>query len=147
GDGVSDILWQHTSGANAVWLMNSNSTVKSVVALPTLPPATWSIAGTGDFNGDGISDILLNAGGSLGIWFMNSSGGIASAKGVGTLPAGWAVAQTGDYNGNGRSDILLYHAASGTVAAWLMMGATIASAVSIGTLPPATWSIVTANSE
>jgi hypothetical protein len=41
----------------------------------------------------------------------------------------------------------LYHRASGTVAAWLMSGATIASTVSIGTLPPATWSIVTANAD
>jgi hypothetical protein len=130
GDGVWDILWSHTSGAIAMWLMNSNGRLKSAVGLPTLPPATWSIAGTGDFDGNGISDILLNAGGSLGIWFMNSSGGIASAQGVGTLPAGWAIAQTGDFNGNSKSDILLYHAASGTVAAWLMNGAAIASAVS-----------------
>jgi hypothetical protein len=47
----------------------------------------------------------------------------------------------------GAADILLYHAASGTVAAWLMSGATIASTVTIGTLPPATWSVVTANAD
>jgi hypothetical protein len=147
GDGVWDILWHHSSGAIAVWLMNSNGTIKSAVGLPTLPPATWTIAGTGDFDGNGISDILLNASGSLAIWFMNSSGGIASAQGAGTLPAGWAIAETGDFNGNTTSDMLLYHAASGTVAAWLMNGAAIASVVSIGTLPPPTWSIVTSNAD
>jgi hypothetical protein len=104
---------------------------------------TWSIVGTGDFDGNGISDILLSASGSLGIWFMNSSGGIASAQGVGTLPAGWAVAQIGDFNGDAKADILLSHS-SGAIAAWLMNGATIASAVGVGSLP-AGWQIVNAN--
>src|SRR5262245_17341038 len=96
-DGMTDIHWRHSSGAIAMWLMNSNGTIKSPVGLGTLPPATWSIVGTGDFDGDGISDILWLGGGTgLAIWFMNSSGGIASAQGVGTLPAGWTIAQTGD---------------------------------------------------
>jgi hypothetical protein len=118
------------------------------VGLGSLPVGVWSIAGTGDFNGDGISDILFLGGGtSVAIWFMNSSGGIGSAQGVGMIPSGWTIAETGDFNSDGKSDILLYQSASGSIAAWLMNGATIASAVGIGSLPPASWSILTANAD
>jgi hypothetical protein len=109
---------------------------------------TWSIAGTGDFNGDGISDILVStSGNAVGIWFMNNSGTVASAQGAGTMAAGWTIVQTGDYNGDGRSDILWYQGSSGAVATWLMNGATISAAVGIGSLPPASWMLVTANSD
>jgi hypothetical protein len=148
GDGVWDILWSHTSGAIAVWLMNSNGTIKSAVGLGSLPPASWSIAGTGDFDGDKISDILFSgSGNAVAIWFMNSSGAVGSAAGVGTMASGWTLTETGDFNGDGKSDILWYHAASGSIGAWLMNAASIASAVGIGALPPATWTIVSANSE
>jgi hypothetical protein len=110
-------------------------------------PAGWSIAGVGDFNNDGITDILLsNTGSGVAIWFM-SNGVLALAAGVGTMAPGWAIAQTGDYNGDGISDILLYHAASGTIGAWIMNSATVTGFVGIGSLPPASWMILTANSE
>jgi hypothetical protein len=148
GDGIWDMLWSHTSGAIAVWLMNGNGTIKSANGLGTLPVGVWSIAGTGDFNGDKISDILLSgSGNAVGIWFMNSSGTVSSAQGAGAMASGWTIAQTGDYNGDGKSDILWYHAASGSIGAWLMNAASIASAVGIGSLPPASWTIVSANSE
>jgi hypothetical protein len=63
------------------------------------------------------------------------------------MASGWTIAQTGDYNGDGKSDVLLYHSASGSIAAWLMNSATITSFVGIGSLPPSSWTLVTANSE
>jgi hypothetical protein len=63
------------------------------------------------------------------------------------LPSGWTIAETGDFNGDAKSDILLYHSASGSVGAWLMNGAAITSSVGIGSLPPASWTVVTANSD
>jgi hypothetical protein len=144
GDGVWDILWfNNISSGVASWLMNANGTVKSAVAVGSLP-AGWSMAGTGDFNGDGISDILLSAALADGsttaaIWFMNSSGAIGSAAGVGTMPSGWTVAQTGDFNGDGTSDILWYNSTSGGMATWLLSSATIMSQVTIGSLPPSSW--------
>jgi hypothetical protein len=47
----------------------------------------WSIAQTGDFNGDGNSDILWrNTDGNNEIWFMNGSQ-ISNAPGLGSVSA------------------------------------------------------------
>ena len=83
----------------------------------------------------------------LVFWFINASGTVSSAQGVGTMAPGWAIAQTGDFNADGKSDVLLYHSASGTISAWLMNSATITSFVGIGSLPPSAWMLVTANSD
>ena len=38
-------------------------------------PINWTIAETGDYNGDGKSDILwIDNTGNVGVWFMNGSG-------------------------------------------------------------------------
>jgi hypothetical protein len=63
------------------------------------------------------------------------------------MALGWTIAQTGDYNGDGKSDILWYNAATGAIATWLLNGATVSGAVSIGSLPPSSWMILSANSD
>ena len=51
----------------------------------------WSILDTGDYNGDGNSDILWgDTSGDLAIWFMNGST-ILSAAGLGNVPTSWVV--------------------------------------------------------
>src|SRR4030095_4744840 len=73
GDGKADILWQHTSGARAIWLMNG-TTYASGVSLGTVA-TSWSIAGSSDFNGDGKPDILWqnSSTGQRVIWLMNNT--------------------------------------------------------------------------
>jgi hypothetical protein len=44
GDGKADILWYNgTSGGIVTWLLNSNGTVSSQVAIGSLPPSSWMI--------------------------------------------------------------------------------------------------------
>ena len=53
-------------------------------------PTTWSIVETGDFDGDGKSDILWqDTSGNVAIWFMN--GTLASGAGVGNVPTVWSI--------------------------------------------------------
>jgi hypothetical protein len=54
-------------------------------------PTTWSIVETGDFNGDGKSDILWHdTSGNVAIWFMNGTR-VASAAGVGNVATAWSI--------------------------------------------------------
>ena len=60
------------TGANVVWLMNG-STFAASAMLPTVSDLNWTIAGTGDFQRDGKSDVLWHnvATGNNVIWFMD----------------------------------------------------------------------------
>ncbi|MGH6797712.1 MAG: FG-GAP-like repeat-containing protein, partial [Roseiarcus sp.] len=53
--------------------------------------ASWQIAGTGDFNGDGHSDILWrNSNGDTELWNSNGSGGFAGQD-LGVVGTSWSV--------------------------------------------------------
>ena len=156
GDGKADVLWHNTSGELVDWSMNgSQVTASQPLTLQgqiAAPDASWSIAGIGDFNGDGKSDILWRgANGALIDWTMNGSQITASQslsmQGVQVSPdASWSIAGVGDFNGDGKSDIL-WRDASGTLVDWTMNGSQIASSqtVSLGgsaVTPDASWNIV-----
>ena len=107
--------------------------------------ATWSIVGTGDFDGDGMSDILWRDDkGNVAIWLMNGAQ-VTQAAGVGSAPTSWTIVETGDFNGDGKSD-LLWHDTSGNVAIWFMNGTQVAQAAGVGNAP-AVWSIQGANAD
>ena len=101
-----------------------------------MPDASWSVAGIGDFSGDGKSDILWrNTSGTLIDWTMNGSQ-IASSQVV-TLggnavspDASWQIAQIADFSGDGKSDIL-WRNTSGVLDEWAMNGAQIASSQTV----------------
>jgi len=122
GDGRSDILWRNDNGSFGDWLANGNGGFGFNAAAGVVPISNnWKIAGTGDFNGDGRSDMLWREdGGGLGNWLANASGGFAynSTAGVVQVSASWHVAGTGDFNGDGRDDIL-WRNDSGELAEWL----------------------------
>jgi hypothetical protein len=121
GDGRSDVLLRYSSGTIIDWLGAESGTFFSnhgntTYALPT----DWKVAGTGDFNGDGRSDLLLrNVNGGITEWLGQNNGGFTwnSASNYGLDP-NWTVAATGDFNGDGRADVLLRYS-SGTIINWL----------------------------
>jgi hypothetical protein len=140
GDNKSDILLRNTNGTLADWSMNrsiidSSQHVTYQGALVTLP-SSWSIIGVGDFNGDGMADILLrNTNGSLREWLMNgsqieSSQAITDRGASVSLASSWTLAAVGDFNGDGMAD-LLWRNSSGALVEWTMNGAAITSASSI----------------
>jgi Ca2+-binding RTX toxin-like protein len=138
-------LWQNAStGRVQEWQMNG-ATVASSPDIITLTPGAWSVKGTGDFNGDGKSDILLQntSSGAVVEWQMNG-GTILSSVNLPTVPvgSGWSEVGIGDFNGDGKADILWKNASTGTVEEWLMNGGTITSAPDIITLKLGAWNIL-----
>ena len=57
GNGYSDILWQNTNGAVAIWEMDGLKVIGSAVI--GNPGTSWHVVGSGDFYGDGFSDISV----------------------------------------------------------------------------------------
>ena len=79
-----------------------------------------AVAASGDFNGDGVTDILWqNAAGITSEWLMSPSGGIAGMPFTPAAP-GWNVIASGDFNGDHTADLLWQHASTGMTAEWLM---------------------------
>jgi VCBS repeat protein/FG-GAP repeat protein len=120
-DGKADILWRNTNGDTSIWLMTGTGTHVQVLSTADLGgvPTSWSVAGTGDFDGDGKYDILWhNSNGDTSIWLMNGTT-VSSATDLGLIPPSWNVAVTGDFNGDGHSDIL-WRNTNGDTSIWLM---------------------------
>lgn len=95
--------------------------------------------GIGDFNGDGIKDILWQntTSGNVSIWLMNGANA-PTTVGLGVVPtATYAVLGIGDFNGDGTSDILWQNTTNSNVlSVWLMnTSAGLASVSGLGVVP------------
>ena len=125
-----------------MWLMNGSTIELS--ASPTVqgnavsPGASWSVAGIGDFTGDGEADILWrnSSTDTLAMWLMNGSTIESSAsptfQGNAVSPdATWNIVEIGDFTGNGDSDILWQQSTTGTLVEWQMNGSQIVSSQSV----------------
>lgn len=137
GDGIDDILWRNDNGTVANWLGTANGSFVAndgnfLVAID----ASWSIAGSGDFNGDGRDDILWrNANGNVTNWLCGGAGGCVSndANALRISITSWKIAGIGDFNNDGRSD-LLWRTDTGAITSWY---GTATGGFSVGTLTSA----------
>jgi hypothetical protein len=118
GDGLSDILWRSNSGAifdflgtaNGGYVNNGDNSFVAVAG-------TTQIAGIGDFNGDGRSDILWrDSGGTIFDFLGTANGGYVNNGDNSSVTVGtsYQVASIGDFNGDAVDDIL-WRGSDGTI--------------------------------
>jgi hypothetical protein len=105
----------------AVWLMNGTSPSR-IVNLGTLASG-WKLVGSGDFDRDGRSDILLSRGShrQYEIWFMNGASVRKAIPLDGPIGSS-GVDAMGDFDGDGYVDLLWRGMHESRV--WFMRGAT-----------------------
>jgi hypothetical protein len=110
GDGLADLLWRDSSGAIFDFLGTPNGGfVNNGDNSFVLVPTTTQVAGIGDFNGDGLDDILWrNDTGGIFNFLGTANGGFVnngdnSSVNVGTS---FQIASIGDFNGDAIDDIL-----------------------------------------
>ncbi|MFN7138926.1 MAG: FG-GAP-like repeat-containing protein, partial [Limisphaerales bacterium] len=146
GDSQTDFIFQHNDGRMAAWLMNGANLVNSVTLENVArEPLKWRIVGTGDFDGNGSTDLLLmNTERKLAIRFMDGTTGTGGAwvrDGV-VLPEGWRVVGARDFNQDGSMDILFQHT-DGRLVVWLMNGIQYVQPVSLRSpAPNSGWKVV-----
>src|SRR5262249_20075297 len=97
------------------------------------------VIGTGDFNGDGKSDIVWqNTDGLPVIWLMNGTTMLGGAVLPNSGPS-WHAIGTSDFNGDGKADII-WQNDDGSPFIWEMNGASLIGAFGLPN-PGPTWHI------
>jgi hypothetical protein len=147
GDGVTDILFRrHRNGVQrtgtvSVFFMDGdrvrdivklatekcvereNGTVKCRLA-KTRVKKGWQIVGSGDYNGDGISDVLFHnaSENKFDLWNMGEGGTYQSEILPNDFGNAAEVIASGDFDGDGMSDILWRNLENGEVDIWGLTG-------------------------
>ncbi len=119
GNGIADLFYRDPqSGTNLIEFDTLlHDWGASYQNAPTVGLA-WSVVATGDFDGDGRTDILWRNAttGQNAIW---RSGNSATRLGIATVSnLDWKIAVVGDFNGDGRSDILWRNTRDGRNVIW-----------------------------
>jgi len=144
GDGKDDILWRNTGGGgeNYIYMMNGTALLGSSGYIPTIP-TTWTVASTGDLDGNGTADIVWrNTGtGENYAYFMNGTT-VSSGGYLPTVPTTWAVAGSSDLDGDGKYDLVWRNsAASGENYVYFMNGLSVANQGFLPTIADTNWVI------
>ncbi|UFP95214.1 VCBS repeat-containing protein [Gloeobacter morelensis MG652769] len=153
-DGTPDIVWRlrgnsASKGANVLWLMNGTS-YASAVTLPAVTDLNWFIAGTGDFNGDGNTDILWRNNkpgptntqqGRISVWLMSGSTYLSTVDLLSVVDGDWHIRGAGDFDGNGSPDIIWRNYVTGANTLWLMDGTNLLQSSALPSVGDRGWNI------
>jgi hypothetical protein len=157
GDGQTDLLWRnYGTGADAgkvfVWRMDG-MTGTETITVGTVPDLNWHIEGTGDFTGDGRTDILWRNhsgsgvdAGKVIVWEMNGTTPKSSQNVTTLSDPNWRIEGTGDFTRDGYVDIVLRNYSTnpsdqGRVVIWQMNSTSVVSTINSATVTDLNWRI------
>ncbi|MDQ3288165.1 MAG: FG-GAP-like repeat-containing protein [Pseudomonadota bacterium] len=126
GDGLADMLFYRPRDGHLLpWLADPAA---GFVALPGIAVGgQFRIIATGDFNGDGMMDLIWNRpAGDMQYWHGDAQGGFSKRQFFAWYPSEWTLAGTGDIDGDGKTDLVWHRARDGLLAYWVMNGPQIA---------------------
>ena len=89
----------------------------------------WDVVGIGDFNGDGIDDVVISDGTDLAGWQV-ANGQRTGDLWFGSLTDGWKFAGVGDFDADGTDDILLADP-DNNLAAWTVKNGKVNGTIAI----------------
>ncbi len=145
GDGKTDlILRNYATGENVFWFMNGATLLSSQDLLPAVNDPNWHLEGTGDFQGNGKTDLVWRnyQTGQNVIWFMDGTKLTYSQFILPVLDTNWQIEGTGDFNNDGKTDLVWRNHKTGQDVIWYMDGTNLKSYQSIQSVNDSNWQIV-----
>jgi hypothetical protein len=148
GDGNADIIWRHAvTGQNYVYPMDGLNIKPTEGYLRTVPDLNWQIDVTGDFDGDGRSDIFWrNYSTGENYMYLMSGTTIRGEGYVRTVAdTNWHVVEGGDFDGDGKQDLFWRNYSTGQNYIYPMDGLTIKPVEGyVRTVADTRWTVVPA---
>ena len=146
GDGMPDILWQHTDGRVAVWYMDGwRYRMGDVIA--SLSDSSWRVVGAADVNGDRRLDLVWHHAtrGDVAVWFMAGKVLLDAVQVNESLrDMNWHIAAVSDLDRDGSPDLIWQNVSTGQIAAWMLDGALVRFGQYLypAVVPDTSWKIV-----
>ena len=137
GDNKTDLLLYNTVSGVIVFFEMDGSTVTTATGLLALDPSTgWFIEETGNFSGNGSSDILiLHSSGTVAIITIEN-GALFSIHSPGGVPANTEIVNAGRYDSDSMDDLLLHNTVTGDVQTAIHDGAVFTAINTVMNLDP-----------
>ena len=146
GDGVDDVMLQNimpenvdgvtiTGSGDVFTFLTGDMAAVKAGASPTVAYAGcatdgWEIVGSGDFDSDGIDDVLLSDGTGVAGWKMVNGQRIEN-QWFGNLGETEEISGITDLNNDGTDDILILNTATDTYSGWLVKDGVITGSLAI----------------
>ena len=120
GDRKSDLIWRQPAlGYLATWRMDGAARVSGA---SYAVGSTWRVVVSGDYNGDGRTDLVWTDGTNLQMW-RNDGNGAYTGLPMQAYPSGYRAVASADVNGDGKADLIWQDDSDYYLAVWLMDGA------------------------
>lgn len=145
GDGHADLLWRNPAdGRIGMWLMRGVTGAKDYGPVDTDLGLAWTLVATGDFNGDGKSDIVWRHSetGANVVWFMDGMVKAGEACLDPEPDLAWTIVAIADFSGDDNPDILWRNSVTGANRVWFMDGLTRTGVAALDTFADLAWTVV-----
>jgi hypothetical protein len=143
-NGVDDVLWRHSqSGANYLYLLNDQQQILSMTQFVSVSDTNWQVAGAGDFNRDGFTDILWRHAetGQNWVYLLQGSTLIGSQPLNVVADQSWQIKAVADFDNDGFSDVLWRNTVSGDLYIYFIQQSVIHSVKKLATVANNDWQI------
>jgi hypothetical protein len=142
--GASDLLLRNTAtGLLTAWNVFPTATVRTFTS-GGRTTGVWDVLDSGDYDGDGRSDLLWHDAVSGRVQLCRSDGASAGlCADFMFLPTGWSLIGLGDTDGDGRRDVLLRTEQGAAQFVCLGTGSSLSiCGASFGSFPDSSWRLL-----